>query len=238
MKKTSVAKETNLEALRHSASHVMAQAVVALFPKAKLAIGPAIEDGFYYDFDLPRSLTPEDLVEIEKRMGEIIRADLPIVRHEVDRETARSLFAEQPYKLELIADIPEGEPIGTYTQGDFTDLCQGPHVASTGEIGAFKLLSVAGAYWRGDEHNPMLQRIYGTAFPTKEELEAYRARLEEAARRDHRTLGKALDLFSIHEEAGPGLIFWHPKGAIIRMVIEDFWRQEHLKRRYQFIYSP
>ncbi len=238
MDKTTVEKKTDLDALRHSASHIMAQAVVSIFPEAELGIGPAIEDGFYYDFDLPRPLTPDDLAGIEGKMREAILGDLPFVRQEVDRETARRLFGSQPYKLELIADIPEDEPISTYTQGDFTDLCLGPHVASTGEIGAFKLLSTAGAYWRGDERRPMLQRIYGTAFPTQEELESHLARLEEAARRDHRVLGKQLDIFSIHDEAGPGLIFWHPKGALIRLTIEDFWRQEHLRRGYQFIYSP
>ena len=238
MSKTSVNRKVDLEALRHSASHVMAQAVFSLFPEARLGIGPAIEDGFYYDFGLPRPLTPEDLAGIETKMREAIEASLPFVRQEVDRETARRLFAHQPFKVELIGDIPAAAPITVYTQGDFTDLCQGPHVSSTGEIGAFKLLSVAGAYWRGDERRPMLQRIYGTAFPTPEELQAHLARLEEAARRDHRTLGKQLDIFSVHEEAGPGLVFWHPKGAMIRLIIEDFWRQEHLKRGYQFIYSP
>jgi threonyl-tRNA synthetase len=237
MRKTSLEEKAGLEALRHSASHVMAQAVKAVFPEAKLGIGPATEDGFYYDFDLPRSLTPEDLAEVEAKMRESIQADLPFVQREVDKAEARRLFADQPYKLELIEGIPDTK-VSTYTQGDFTDLCQGPHVASTGQIGAFKLLSIAGAYWKGDERRPMLQRIYGTAFATQEELEAHLARLEEAARRDHRVLGKALDLFSIHEEAGPGLVFWHPKGALIRLIIEDFWRQEHLKRGYQFIYSP
>ncbi len=238
MKNTSVAKQVDLEALRHSASHVMAQAVVSIFPDARLGIGPAIEDGFYYDFELPRTLTPDDLVEIEGRMRNAIQADLAFTRNELSRDEAERLLVSQPYKLELLADIPQDEAISTYTQGDFTDLCQGPHVASTGEIGAFKLLSIAGAYWRGDERRPMLQRIYGTAFPTQGELAAHLERLEEAARRDHRVLGKSLDLFSIHEDAGPGLIFWHPKGAMIRMTIEDFWRQEHLKRGYQFIYSP
>ncbi|MDP2659480.1 MAG: threonine--tRNA ligase [Dehalococcoidia bacterium] len=238
MKKESAAKPANLEALRHSASHVMAQAVMGIFPEAKLGIGPAIEDGFYYDFDLPRTLTPEDLGAIEQKMREAIRANLPLVRRELTREEAHRLLANQPYKIELLEAIPEGEPISTYTQGDFTDLCQGPHVESTGGIGAFKLLSIAGAYWRGDEHRPMLQRVYGTAFSTQKELDVHLERLEEAGRRDHRTLGKSLDLFSIHEEAGPGLIFWHPKGAQIRLAIEDFWRQEHQRRGYQFIYSP
>lgn len=238
MKQKSEEKTVSLEALRHSASHIMAQAVTSLFPGAKLGIGPAIEDGFYYDFDLPRPLTPEDLATIEAKMGETVREDLPLVRQDISRESARSLLSGQPYKLELMDDIPENETISTYTQGDFTDLCQGPHVTSTGEIGAFKLLSIAGAYWRGDERRPMLQRIYGTAFSTQEKLTAHLARLEEAARRDHRALGKSLDIFSIHEEAGPGLVFWHPKGALIRLLIEDFWRQEHLKKGYQFIYSP
>ncbi|MDP2935747.1 MAG: threonine--tRNA ligase [Dehalococcoidia bacterium] len=238
MNKTTIGRKIDLEALRHSASHIMAQAVASLFPGAKLGIGPAIPDGFYYDFDLPQPLAPEDLATIEAKMGEAVREDLPFVRQDISRESARSLLSGQPYKLELMDGIPENETISTYTQGDFTDLCQGPHVTSTGEIGAFKLLSIAGAYWRGDERRPMLQRIYGTAFSTQEGLTAHLARLEEAARRDHRVLGKSLDIFSIHEEAGPGLVFWHPKGALIRLLIEDFWRQEHLKKGYQFIYSP
>jgi len=232
--------EQRLERMRHSASHVMAEAVLVMFPEAKLGIGPPIEDGFYYDFDLPRSLKPDDLEEIEARMREIIKGDYPFVRREISREEAFEVFADQPYKLELIRDMPEGEVISIYTHHNFTDLCRGPHLESTSQIpeDAFKLLKVAGAYWRGDESRPMLQRIYGTAFATREELEAYLLRLKEMEERDHRKLGRELDLFSFHEEAGAGLILWHPKGALIRHLIEDFWRQEHLKRGYELVYSP
>jgi len=226
-----------LEIMRHSAAHVMAEAVQSIFPDAKFGIGPAIEDGFYYDFGLPRPLTPDDLPLIEAKMNEIIAADLPFMRQEVTKEKARRLFASQPYKLELIDEIPD-EKVSLYQQGSFVDLCRGPHVSSTGEIKAFKLISVAGAYWRGDEHRPMLQRIYGVAFETKKALAEYLKRLDEAARRDHRKLGKELDLFSIHEEAGPGLVYWHPKGAVIRRVIEDFWKNEHIKRGYDIVYTP
>ncbi len=230
-------KEEKLQALRHSASHVMAQAVVRLLPEAKLAIGPATEDGFYYDFDLPRPLNTEDLEAISKEMANIIASDLPIVREDVTKDEAAKIFKDQPYKLEILSEI-EDEKVSIYRQGEFVDLCRGPHVSSTGRIGAFKLLNVAGAYWRGDEHNPMLQRIYGTAFETKEELESYLAKLEEAANRDHRKLGRELDLFSIHEEAGPGLVCWHPKGATVRRVIEDFWKDEHTRRGYSLVYTP
>ncbi len=232
-----VATKERLERLRHSASHVMAEAVLSLFPGAKLGIGPAIEDGFYYDFDLPRPLTMEDLTAIEAKMREIVAADLSFIYEEDDRQAAQRRFAEQPYKLELIADLGE-ERYGVYTQGGFTDLCRGPHVPSTGQIGAFKLLSVAGAYWRGDEHRPMLQRIYGTAFETQEEVDAHLHHLEEAARRDHRRLGRELDLYSVHEETGAGLIHWHPKGARVRTIIEDFWRTEHYRAGYDLVYSP
>ena len=230
-------KEEKLETMRHSASHVMAEAVQSLFPNAKFAIGPAIEDGFYYDFDLPRPLNPDDLPVIEKKMKEIIASDLPFSREEVTREKARQLFAAQPYKLELIDELPD-EKVSIYQQGSFLDLCRGPHVNSAGEIKAFKLLNIAGAYWRGDEHRPMLQRIYGVAFDTQEALDEHLRRLEEAARRDHRKLGKELDLFSIQDEFGPGLVLWHPKGAIIRRVIEDFWKDEHVKRGYELVYTP
>ncbi len=223
--------------MRHSAAHVMAEAVLSIFPDARFGIGPAIEDGFYYDFDLPRSLTPDDLPIIEKKMSEIIAADSPFIRKEVTKEAAKRLFASQPYKLELIDEIPD-EKVSIYQQGTFVDLCRGPHINSTGEIKAFKLLSIAGAYWRGDENLPMLQRVYGVAFDTKEALDEYLKRLDEAARRDHRKLGKELDLFSIHEEAGPGLVHWHPKGAVIRRVIEDFWRDEHIRRGYDIVYTP
>jgi threonyl-tRNA synthetase len=227
----------NLETMRHSAAHVMAEAVQSIFPDAKFAIGPAIEDGFYYDFDLPRSLVPEDLPVIEKKMSEIIKANLPFVRREVTKEEARKLFAGQPYKLELIDEIPD-EKVSVYEQGKFTDLCRGPHISSTREIKAFKLINTAGAYWRGDEHKPMLQRIYGVAFESKVTLDEYLKRIEEAARRDHRKLGRELDLYSLHDEAGPGLVHWHPKGSVIRRVIEDFWKDEHFKRGYDLVYTP
>jgi len=223
--------------MRHSAAHIMAEAVQSIFPDARFGIGPAIEDGFYYDFDLPRTLTPDDLPVIEKKMSEIIAADLPFSQKEVAREEAKRLFASQPYKLELIDDIPD-KKVSIYQQGAFIDLCRGPHINSTGGIKAFKLVSSAGAYWRGDEHCPMLQRIYGVAFATKEALDEHLKKLEEAARCDHRKLGKELDLFSIHEEAGPGLVHWHPKGAAIRRVIEDFWKDEHTKRGYDIVYTP
>jgi len=230
-------KDDSLEIMRHSASHVLAEAVLFMFPDARFGIGPATQDGFYYDFELPRPLTPEDLPVIEAKMKEIIRADLPFAREELSKKEAKALFAKQPYKLELIEEIDE-DKVGVYRQGSFVDLCRGPHVTSTGEIKAFKLVSIAGAYWRGDEHNPMLQRVYGVAFDTEKALDEYIKKLEEAARRDHRKLGRELDLFSIHEEAGPGLVHWHPKGSIIRHVIEDFWKDEHFKRGYDLIYTP
>jgi len=226
-----------LEKMRHSASHVMAEAVQSLFPGAKFGIGPTIEDGFYYDFELSRPLTPDDLPLIEEKMREIIAQDLPFTSEVVDKKKARRTFAGQDYKLELIDELPE-EKATIYRQGSFTDLCRGPHVASTGEIKAFKLTHIAGAYWRGDEKRPMLQRIYGVAFKSEAELEDYLARQAEALKRDHRKLGKELDLFSIHEEIGPGLICWHPKGAVIRRIIEDFWKDEHVKRGYEIVYTP
>jgi len=230
-------KGRKIEIVRHSAAHVMAEAVQSIFPDAKFGIGPAIENGFYYDFDLPRSLTPDDLPIIEARMREIISANVPFVMREVDKEEARQLFAEQQYKLELIDEIPD-ERVSLYQQGSFLDLCRGPHVSSTGEIKAFKLISIAGAYWRGDEHYPMLQRIYGVAFDTEEDLAAHLKELDEATKRNHRKLGRELDLFSIHEEAGPGLVYWHPKGAVIRRVIEDFWKDEHIRCGYDIVYTP
>jgi len=223
--------------MRHSAAHVMAEAVQSIFPDAKFGIGPAIENGFYYDFDLPRSLTPDDLPLIEAKMSQIIASNVPFIGQEVTKEEARALFAAQPYKLELIDEIPD-EKVGLYRQGSFLDLCRGPHASSAGEIKAFKLVSIAGAYWRGDEHRPMLQRVYGVAFDTEEALAEHLKKLDEAAKRDHRKLGKELDLFSLHEEAGPGLVHWHPKGAVIRRVIEDFWKDEHIKRGYDIIYTP
>ncbi|MBI4303156.1 MAG: threonine--tRNA ligase [Chloroflexi bacterium] len=223
--------------MRHSAAHIMAEAVQSLFPSAKFGIGPAIENGFYYDFDLPRPLTPDDLPAIEAKMKEISSADTPFIRQEATKEEARRLFAAQPYKLELIDEL-EDEKVTLYRQGPFLDLCRGPHVKSTGQVKAFKLLSIAGAYWRGNEHRPMLQRIYAAAFDTEKALAEYLKQLEEAARRDHRRLGAELDLFSIHEEFGPGLALWHPKGALIRRVIEDFWKDEHFKRGYDLVYTP
>jgi len=230
-------KQVRLEKMRHSAAHVMAEAVQSLFSGTKFGIGPAIEDGFYYDFELPRSLVPEDLVAIETKMREIIAEDSSFTREEVSKTKARKLFAEQPYKLELIDEL-EDKKVVIYSQGSFVDLCRGPHVNSTGEIKAFKLTSIAGAYWRGDERRTMLQRIYGVAFETEVELEGYLTRLAEAAKRDHRRLGKELDLYSLHEEFGPGLVHWHPKGALVRQIIEDFWKAEHRKRGYEIVYTP
>ena len=229
--------EDRLETVRHSASHVMAEAVLQMFPDAKFAIGPAIDEGFYYDFDLPRALTPDDLPAIEERMRAIAKDDSPFVRKEISKAEAQSLFAYQPYKLELIEDLDD-ETISTYTQGSFTDLCRGPHVASAKEVGAFKLMRTAGAYWRGDENRPMLQRVYGVAFETDEQLEDYLKKVEEAGKRDHRKLGRDLDLFSVHDEIGPGLVCWHPNGAIVRELVETFWKDEHRKRGYGLVYTP
>lgn len=228
-----------LEIMRHSASHVMAEAVRSLFPGVKVAIGPAIEAGFYYDFDVPEPFTAEDLSRIEARMADLVAQDLPFVREEVDREKAIRLFREEGevYKVELLEEIPQ-ERVSLYRQGQFVDLCRGPHVPSTGYLQAFKLTGVSGAYWRGDERQPMLQRIYGTAFPTPEELARHLELLEEAKRRDHRRLGRELGLFSLEEEAGPGLVIYHPKGALLRSLIEDFERREHLKRGYQIVMGP
>jgi threonyl-tRNA synthetase len=230
-------KEHDLDTMRHSASHVMAEAVLAMFPDAKFAIGPSIEDGFYYDFELPRALSPEDLPVIEKKMAEIIKADLPFKHREISKQEAKDLFAAQPYKLELIEEI-EDDKVGVYSQGNFTDLCRGPHVRSTGEIGAFKLTSIAGAYWRGDEHNAMLQRVYGLAFETKSELDDYLAHLEEIRKRDHRKIGKDLDLFVFSELVGKGLPIFTEKGSIIRRELERFVVDEELKRGYKHIYTP
>jgi threonyl-tRNA synthetase len=231
--------QEGMEVLRHSTSHVMAQAVQSLFPGAKITIGPAIKDGFYYDFDFNQSFSPDDFPRIEAKMKEIIDRDLPIARKAVSREEALRIFLKrgEPYKKELIENLPDSE-VTLYQQGDFIDLCRGPHLPSTGKIKAFKLTSVAGAYWRGDERNKMLQRIYGTAFPSFEELEKHLHRLEEARRRDHRKLGRELDLFSINEEAGAGLVIYHPKGALLRTILEDFEKREHLKRGYQLVIGP
>ena len=224
--------------MRHSASHVMADAVLKLFPEAKMGIGPPTREGFYYDFDVSRPFTPEDLEHIEALMRRSIAERLPFRREEISRDEARARFAHQPYKLEIIEGIPDATTLSIYRHGDFVDLCQGPHVANTGEIDAVKLLNVAGAYWRGDEHRPMLQRIYGTAFENQEALAEYLARLEEAERRDHRTLGRQLGLFTIHDEVGPGLILWHPKGGQVRSIIEAYWRDIHNRQGYDIVYSP
>ena len=229
--------ESKLETIRHSVSHVMAEAVLSIFPDAKFGIGPAIENGFYYDFDLPRTLTPEDLPVIEQKMGEIIKADLPFGYKELPKEEARKLFAAQPYKLELIDEI-EDDKVGIYEQGNFIDLCRGPHVDSTGEINAFKLTSIAGAYWRGDEHNTMLQRIYGVAFGNQKELDEYLERLEEAQKRDHRKLGRELDIYIFDDEVGPGLPLWLPNGGILIEEIENLAKEMELKHGYVRVKTP
>lgn len=245
-------KESELYRVRHSTAHIMAEAVVEMFPEAEIAIGPPIEDGFYYDFDLPRSLTPEDLEVIEVRMREIIAENHEFKKEVISASEARQVFKDQSYKLELIDGLEQGgfdeygEPldeqpeISTYTQDTFMDLCRGPHVENTGKINpeAIKLLQVAGAYWRGDENRPMLQRIYGTAWNSATELEEYLWKLEQARKRDHRRLGRELDLFSISEDVGPGLILWHPKGGMVRKITEDYCREEHEKGGYDFVYSP
>jgi len=231
--------EDGKKAYWHTSSHIMAQAVLRLFPEAKLAIGPAIDNGFYYDFDIENSFTPEDLDRIEAEMQNVIKEDWPLERFELPRQEAIKFMKEknQPYKIELIEALPEDAVISFYKQGEFVDLCAGPHLPSTGRVKAIKLLSVAGAYWRGDEHNKMLQRIYGISFPKKSMLDEYLSKLEEAKKRDHRKLGQELDLFSLHEE-GPGFPFFHPKGMIIRNTLEDFWRKEHRKHGYEEIKTP
>ncbi|HTJ28554.1 MAG TPA: threonine--tRNA ligase [Candidatus Limnocylindria bacterium] len=224
--------------LRHTAAHVLAYAVQDLFPDAKPTIGPAIENGFYYDFDRATPFTPEDLERLEARMREIVAADYPMTGRRVSREEALEAFRDNPYKVEIAREIPESEPITLYTIGEFTDLCRGGHADSTGALGAVKLMSVAGAYWRGDEHNAMLQRIYGTAFTTPQELDDYLAFLEEAAKRDHRKLGQELDLYHVDELAGGGLIFWHPKGALMRGIVEQFIRDGLRERGYLPVVTP
>ncbi|MFA5090265.1 MAG: threonine--tRNA ligase [Candidatus Omnitrophota bacterium] len=231
----------DLDILRHSCAHVMAEAVKRLWPEAQLGIGPSIEDGFYYDFDKKEPFTDEDLARIEEEMRRIIKKDEPFLRQELSKQEAAKLFKElkESYKLELIGEIP-AENVSIYSTGDdFVDLCRGPHIGSTGQIKAFKLLSVAGAYWHGIETNPMLQRIYGTCFENEDALESYLNSLKEARERDHRKLGKALEIFDIyHQEAGPGLVFYHRKGAILRTIIEDYEKKEHLKRGYQMVITP
>ncbi|MCL5094020.1 MAG: threonine--tRNA ligase [Patescibacteria group bacterium] len=235
-------KEADIETMRHSLAHIMAAAVVEMFPEAKLAIGPTIENGFYYDFDLPRTLIPEDLPLIEEKMRSIIKSDLPFEKSEVgiDEAIKAAKKAKQPYKEELLADLKaeKTKKVSFYKIGNFVDLCKGPHVASTEKVGAFKLTRISGAYWKGDEARPMLQRIYGAAFKTQKELDNYLRNLEEAERRDHRKLGRELDLFSTPEELGGGLPIWHPKGAILREVIECYWKEIHKRNGYDYVYTP
>ncbi|MCQ2379486.1 MAG: threonine--tRNA ligase [Victivallaceae bacterium] len=228
----------DLSTIRHSAAHVMAAAVKKLYPDVKFDIGPATANGFYYDFDMEHRLVTDDLKAIEKEMRKIIGRNIPFERFETTRDEAKKLLEGQQYKLERLADIEEGQTISFYRTGDFVDLCRGPHVDASGDIGAIKLTSVAGSYFRGDEKNPMLQRVYGTAFATKEELDAYLKMMEEAAKRDHRKLGTELDLFGFSENVGPGLVLWHPKGALIRHLIESYWKEEHYKNGYQLLNTP
>jgi threonyl-tRNA synthetase len=232
--------KTDLETIRHSAAHLMAQAVKQLYPETQVTIGPVIEDGFYYDFYRKSPFVPEDLEKIEKRMKEISLQSLDIIRKEMPREEALKMFDDmnEPFKREVINDIASNDPISVYTQGEFTDLCRGPHVENTKFLKSFKLLNTSASYWRGDERNKVLQRIYGTAWHTEKELRLYLKRLEEAKKRDHRKLGKELDLFSVTDEVGPGLILWHPKGSRIRCLMEDFWKQEHFKNGYEMVHSP
>jgi threonyl-tRNA synthetase len=234
----SIHSKKGLEILRHSTAHVMAQAVKELFPNVKLTFGPSTDSGFYYDFDYDRTFTPQDLETIEKRISEIVKKDYPFVRNEVSKEEAIKTFRElgEPYKVEHLEELPDR--VSLYRQGTFLDLCGGPHLPSTGRIKAFKLLNVSGTYWRGDARNQVLQRIYGTAFPDVKGLEDYLHMLEEARKRDHRKLGRELDLFSLQDEAGPGLVIYHPKGAMLRTILEDFERKEHLKRGYQIVVGP
>jgi len=230
----------DLETIRHSTAHLMAQAVQQLYPETQVTIGPVIEDGFYYDFCRKSPFVPEDLEKIEQRMKEIAAQNLDIVRKELPREDALKMFDEmgEPFKLEVINDLESDEAISVYSQGEFTDLCRGPHVDNTSAIKSFKLLHTSAAYWRGDERNQILQRIYGTAWNTDKELRIYLKRLEEAKKRDHRKLGKELDLFSVSDDIGPGLILWHPKGSRIRCLMEDFWKAEHFANGYEMVHSP
>ncbi|MGD9387978.1 MAG: threonine--tRNA ligase [Gammaproteobacteria bacterium] len=232
--------EDGLEIIRHSTAHLLAQAVKQLFPSAQVTIGPVIEDGFYYDFAFDRAFTPEDLEAIEKRMQELSQADHPVHREVMARDEAVAFFRGigEEYKARIIEDIPADETLSIYGQGDFKDLCRGPHVPRTGLLKAFKLTKVAGAYWRGDARNEQLQRIYGTAWPDAKQLKAYLRRLEEAEKRDHRRIGRELDLFSIQDDAGGGLVFWHPRGARIRQVIEDYWRTQHTRHGYELLFTP
>lgn len=222
----------------HSSAHIMAHAIKQLYPEAKFGFGPALEDRFFYDFDIDKSLTPEDLEAIEVKMKEIVAQNLPFVREELSKEAAIQLFTsrQEPYKVEHIEELTDSTSI--YREGDFVDLCSGPHLPSTGLVKHFKLLAISGAYWKGDEKRPMLQRIYGVSFPHKSQLDEFLQKLEEAKKRDHRRLGRELDLFSIQDECGAGLILWHPKGALVRKTIEDFWRNEHLKAGYELVFTP
>lgn len=229
--------EEQLFRMRHSAAHILAEAMLEKFPDAKYAIGPPVDDGFYYDFELPRSLTPDDLVELQKRMTQSVRANLPIHGEQIDKDAAREIFSDQPYKLELIDEI-EDSTVGHFSHGDFEDLCRGGHTETTGQVGAFKLDRIAGAYWRGDENNTMLQRVYGLLFSTEEELAEYEELREQARLNDHRRLGRELDLFSTQEDYGPGLIYWHPKGARLRVEIEDTWKQAHNEGGYDLVFTP
>ncbi|MBP5673329.1 MAG: threonine--tRNA ligase [Victivallales bacterium] len=233
--------DIDLSTMRHSAAHVMAAAIQKLYPEAKFDIGPSTDEGFYYDVDLPKRLVPEDLKEIEKEMKKMLGRRLPFTRKEVSRDEAKALFEAkgQTFKLSRLEDIPEGETVSLYYTGDdYVDLCRGPHVEHTGQIGAVKLLSLAGSYFRGNEKNPMLQRIYGTAFESKEALQEYLTRIEEAKKRDHRKIGAEMELFSTHEEIGPGLVCWHPMGARIRHVLETFWKEAHYEHGYELMYTP
>ncbi len=229
---------TDLEKMRHSTAHVMAAAVCRLFDDVLLDIGPSTDDGFYYDFDLTDRITPEDFERIEAEMKKIVEEDLPFERIEVSRDEAKEILKGQKYKLERLDEIPEGDAISFYSCGEFQDLCRGPHVESTGKIRTFQLMNVAGSYFHGIETNPMLQRLYGTAFTNPKQLRLYLKQLEEAKKRDHRRLAKDLDLYSISEKVGPGLVHWHPKGARIRSIIEDFWKREHFKNGYDILYTP
>jgi threonyl-tRNA synthetase len=236
-----IASREGLEILRHSISHVMAQAVQDIFKGVQISIGPATEDGFYYDFDYPETFSPIDFEKIETRMREIIASDSPFVREELSRKDAVDFFKKrgETYKVELLKDLPEDvTTVSLYRQDDYVDLCRGPHIPSTGMIRAFKLLSLAGAYWRGDEKNRMLQRIYGTGFSSEEDLAEYLHIIEEAKKRDHRKLGRELDLFQLNDEAGPGLVIFHPKGAMLRTIIENWEKEEHLKRGYEMVMGP
>ena len=233
----------DLYALRHSTAHVMAGAVLELFPEAKFGFGPPVTDGFYYDFDLPRALQPDDLAKIEERMRAMVKKDVPFERSEMDVPQALRFFGEkhQDYKVDQIQKLDEtieDGKVGVYTHDGFVDLCRGPHVERTGKIGPFKLMSIAGAYWRGDEHNAQLQRVYGTVWPTQQELDAYLERLKEIERRDHRVLGRELELFRIDEELGSGLVLWLPNLSIVREELETWWRAEHRKRGYTLVYTP